>query len=310
VTFKLPKGVGTDELAVDYLLTVDGIETAANKAVTVRTKRVWLNAGTDDLTSQASIEAQSGSAYEVGLAALKLNFESSKERWFVGRPRFEGEGLVKDTFSKNPDGFIPLLPGAKQIYFGSADGFPIVEGKEGKAYTRDVDDMTGRRGVRIHPPVRELPDCVKEWASLGGDDLAWPLDDQPMSVGVLEGSPNAGFSTTLDLRYSDLLSSEGSERVVLPMSGVGKPPVDFRIGRIDVDHVAVTTGNKTVTVEGTYRVIQLLPGNRERFLTGIRSNISCSTNTGISVLPGTYKVIVQYQVTEGNKTSEYTVKVP
>jgi len=79
----------------------------------------------------------------------------------------------------------------------------------------------------------------------------------------------------------------------IPLGDLGKGPLDFKLGRLDVDDVDVTMADGTTKkVRGTYRVMNAAG-------TAAVVSSTFSTNTGIDLPPGKYKLHVEYPTSAG-----------
>ena len=92
----------------------------------------------------------------------------------------------------------------------------------------------------------------------------------------------------------------------------------IQLERLDVDDVAVTKENGEVyTVRGTFQLFSKGPNNswipftsRQDCSNGAGVPYSLYTNSGIDVMPGTYRLIISYSTAEGARTQDQTVTVP
>jgi hypothetical protein len=134
-------------------------------------------------------------------------------------------------------------------------------------------------------------------------------DGKSMVVGYNPGLWKATYDASVTPASGTVsyeISVNGT-RAPLPLAAVGAAPVDFQVGRFDVDHVDVTNADGThKNVPGLYKVSRLNVDGT----VGYHVASDCKTNSGLDVVPGKYKVSVAYRVTEGPKTVEYTIDVP
>lgn len=120
-------------------------------------------------------------------------------------------------------------------------------------------------------------------------------------------------------------ASEGTAHYELVVNGVPTivdlKPGDtktFQLERLDVDDVEVTKEDgSTYTVRGTWKLFRQGPNNswipvthRTDCSTGPGAQVAFSTNAGLDVLPGTYRLVFSYTTAEGAKTQEQIVTVP
>lgn len=79
----------------------------------------------------------------------------------------------------------------------------------------------------------------------------------------------------------------------IPLGDLGKGPLEFKLGRLDVDDVDVTMTDGThKKVRGTYRVYDAAGQNAI-------VDQTFSTNTGLDLPPGKYKLHVDYPTSAG-----------
>lgn len=289
-------------------------------------------------TSSFRLEAQAGKSYEVGLTALSINHD--RNDIYLGRS-FSlrvGEEVRDNKYDLNfdfygyrdkvvpfwnglKDKWVALFPGPTTVRFGIMDGF-TVDGKGGAKFTSSTGDFDGRQAVLVRTPVRELPNCGNIRYLIGPRTSAYGIDRhfEADSTSVADGSSLGvfGYNPAIWGPYDASTSpAQGTNAysiavynnnefyghgVLLPVSDVGNPPVEFAIGRIDVDDVERTGPNGQVgTVRGKYSVYSDK---------GILVVKECDTNSGVDVPPGKYKVVVSYDAVGGSKTSDYVVDVP
>ena len=90
---------------------------------------------------------------------------------------------------------------------------------------------------------------------------------------------------------------------VQDLGSLGGAAHETKLGRIDVDHVDVTTPTGTVEArEGIYRI--------ESDGMGMFQDRKFKTGTGVDVPPGTYRVVVSYPANSGWKEFTQTVTTP
>jgi hypothetical protein len=120
-------------------------------------------------------------------------------------------------------------------------------------------------------------------------------------------------------------ASEGANHYELvvnnvPMTLALKPgdTKTIQLERLDVDDVEITkeTG-ETYMARGTWQLYRQGTNNswlpitmRQDCSNGAGQAVTFPTNTGIDVLPGTYRLVISYTTGEGAKTQDMTVTVP
>jgi hypothetical protein len=120
-------------------------------------------------------------------------------------------------------------------------------------------------------------------------------------------------------------ASEGANHYELVVNNVAMPlalkPGDtktIQLERLDVDDVEITkeTG-ETYTVHGSFQLFRQGPNAswipitvRQDCSNGGGQQVAFPTNTGIDVLPGTYRLLISYSTAEGAKQQDQTVTVP
>lgn len=222
--------------------------------------------------------------------------------------RQAGEGTGRGGVKTTADGsrLLPLLAGDYYISFGLADGV-VARMVPGTTTIVTLTDPAARRVVRLRAPVRELPDAT----------CATPAEATPWEL-RLRGEPNtrsivlkAGEELDVGVALGmptvhELRASAWGSAVVLPLGEPGAGPKTWQLGRIDVDDVSI---NGRATVKGRYAVY---PADANGVATD-QNFLGCTptTNTGVDVPPGRYRVEIKYWTTEaGEKTDVHVVDVP
>ena len=209
----------------------------------------------------------------------------------------------------------PRLSGVYRLSWGYFDGIEVAVGPN-QVKQIDLSDLSTRRALRIvAPPTRELPNCndnpyVMRVARGNGYDTRLATLAPGQSVVIGEAGWNQGPANYLlntpgmtYLPYSSLSFD------LLPPAQPGEI-IEHRLGRLDVDDVAVDTPSGVRTVRGTYRVNRLRTSANGGDWEG-EEITSCTTHTGLDVLAGRYRIRVGYQTAEaGWKTTIIDVTVP
>lgn len=252
--------------------------------------------------------------------------DSSARRWTEGGAELHVPENVygSDGRTTKENASAAILPGTYRLSYELADGVEF-EIDAGKKKTIAIAPSAGRRIAKIVAPTRELP--TARCASAGVDTpgvFVWTQDeplprlrrwgDAPIADGASLEVGAASWHP--DVKY--MIRTTGTDLFVpLPLGAPGKGPLVYKLGRLDVDDVAVTQpdGSKK-RVAGTYAVWTMI----QRKGTWVEGEpvIECGeerietlpTNTGIDLPVGKYKLRVTYETAEaGKKTNEYTVDV-
>jgi hypothetical protein len=286
----------------------------------VRGERGYL---TSPVVPEVKVNANVGAQLPTGL--LGLDFDVSKT-WGLAlqglEDRMGGTRFVKDSKAQAsaPDEWFPVLTGLHRISFGLYDGVEVTVGAN-QAKRVDLGGTTQRRTVRIVAPKRELPDDVcgmqgrngaylfggRELGSNGTDFRPPGESRNGETVLASEQAIEIGMAPWITDREYVLYNPAINDVAVLPLSAKGNAPAVFQVGRIDVADVEVTVGNSVQTVKGNYMLYKL-DGGGQHVGPG---TYWCKTGTGADVLPGTYEVVVVYEVpVNGSKSQKFVVSVP
>lgn len=198
---------------------------------------------------------------------------------------------------------LPVIAGEHTFKWGLGDGI-VVALKPGEVVKLDQWDYAQRAVTRIVPPARELPDaCRGDRIETGSVELSNAIASTKVALrGPVEIGQNpkilGGHSFPIVMRLPCVLGE-----VSVSLGAVGAGPKELKLGRLDVDDVSVAMpdGSKK-TVRGSYRVLR---DGRDAI------SFRPSTNTGIDLPPGKYKVVVEYPTSAGTPgTFEETFTTP
>ena len=234
-------------------------------------------------------------------------------------------------FHEAADKTYAALPMTYHYQWGLFDGADVAV-RSGQIATVDLDARTNRRSIRVTAPTRAFPNARASMSPGSAVDCsAWiiggtrsdangttiasrttsafhPNDGQTIIVGEFVADDLIPVSHYLALGPTSQ-STPNLNSTALGLGQVGGEPAALKVGRIDVGHVAVTQGDgTTVTVVGSYDV------QRPVVVQGVEQfqSIGCPapTNTGIDVLPGRYRVVVDYDTAEsGHKQDVHDITI-
>lgn len=190
--------------------------------------------------------------------------------------------------------------GTYVVRYGFGDG-ATVKVTEGAFATLDLTANAGRRIARVTASPAELPSVmcagfnqIRGMRIVGkaGDGAARtaiiPID-KPFEVGQHEAVVKGRSASDVALTYTLPCLAMPAP---LPLGSTGAGPLDLKLGRLDVDDIAVTQNDGSVrAVRGKYQVYDK-NGN------GMLLN-PLDTNTGVDLPPGTYDVVATYTKTDG-----------
>jgi hypothetical protein len=298
-------GTPTEDLALTVVSTAGALTSYTNVSVALERRKA------------KTLQLLAGLRVRLG-TELKRDFGlrlGTFSRPIEGTPAYtgkdEGFPFTLDPTYQVETGAVFAKPNRTyEVRWGFADGMEFTTGAAATITTANLSNVTGRQRVEFVPPVRELGNaCV---SSTGNSMRLSAPNVSPYRefyVNISKESLIVGFNPKI-------FRSETPPKVVyrlpclsddvsLTYGALGGAPLQINIGRIDVDHVDVTTASGTVEQrEGTYEVLNPKTGlrvtNDERYKTG----------TGLDVPPGTYKVVVSYQADTGTKTFTEVVTVP
>jgi len=204
----------------------------------------------------------------------------------------------------------PRFAGPYRLVWGFHDGVDL-QLTANQVKQVNFGDLTNRRAIRIvAPPVREFPDCSSNrdyyWvtASNVSSRRQKLAAGQSVLIGEAAWKRDQGIVYTL---WTPGMFESTALRLDMPAQ-LGQV-AEYRLGRLDIDDVAVQTSGGIQKVRGSYRIYQLKMVNGQE-VEGENLNV-CSTHTGLDVLPGRYRIYVTYQTIEaGQKTTVMNVDVP
>ncbi|WP_394826633.1 hypothetical protein [Pendulispora albinea] len=218
-----------------------------------------------------------------------------------------------------------VLPGTYKIAYGysEADG-PIFDIAGGETKRIQAWDYAARRVAKVvAPPVRkfETVPCALVYAGATVQHYFLYYGRTHRMI-LPDGTSSAEFGVPAGSSYEYRLSMEGIYltddgallEVPVPLGERGQGALPFRIGRVDVDDVAVPQSDgSTKMVRGTYQVFRKYgvdSGGRDLFST---ANAACkrdstfSTRTGVDLPPGRYKLVVSYRAADGTQKQNVSV---
>lgn len=171
-------------------------------------------------------------------------------------------------------------------------------------------DVSQRRRVQIVAPAsRDLPDgscgggegqgwSVRTEASANWQKLTLPAGTT-LELGIGPWASNASYVLTNNV-------TKLSER--LPMGATGASPAVYKLGRIDVADVQLSSGQ---TVKGTYQVYAVRTDAQGQPTTDVVTKCALSTGTGLDLPAGKYRVATSYQTVESGTKLDYAdVAIP
>lgn len=211
----------------------------------------------------------------------------------------------------------PVLPGEYAFSITPFDG-AVATVTAGNTTTVDLRSPAGRRMASVRFEAGALPNGCRESrvhvrhqgpgaAAGGGAAKLVPLtvrtqDAKSVDLGVNDAivtRANAGIAPQPELVLPCV-----TRPVPIPLGNLGAGPRAMKVGRLDVDDVDVTGDFGKATVRGTYEVFVAATG--EPVLAS-----SLPTGTGIDLPAGTYRLVVHYTKTGGEKGSfEETFSTP
>lgn len=212
-----------------------------------------------------------------------------------------GPGLNGDGTS-----IVAAVPGDYAIPWGYGDGVVFTVRPNATTFV-NAWDYAQRRVVRVVPPTRELPDACSGTYSIsaanGNAGESFPSFTEPFEVGQNEVIHQEAYgqpSSSVELGLPCV-----STTYTLPLGAKGAGPKVAKLGRLDVDDVAVKMSDGTTQkVRGSYRLFDAQGQS-------ILRQSWYSTNTGLDLPPGTYKLHVDYPQSAGTTGSyEETFTVP
>lgn len=289
-------------------------------------------------SNKCEVELERGKTTKVKLSALELKYDPQVLSVHLGPTPQPGiwhktNGVTEEQVAQPGTFGVWVSPGqtAQQYVVADGDyrvGFGISNLSDislsvapGAILTQTLAIPDKRGFVKATKAVRELPNAgscpnfyvvARKGAYGQGDPLAgvvsqgyFTLDaETKVAMFPYQGQDAAHYEVVL-------------HDVVQPIDVKEGKTVALNLERIDVDDVEVTTENgETRNVRGTWQAFRAGPGNSWLPLNprdascNYRANMSFYTNSGIDVLPGTYKVVVTYATAEGNKTQEHVISVP
>lgn len=265
-----------------------------------------------------------------GIALIGAPAEGEPETLGIGDAKFYLPG-VKDPVSgslgwKDPstqmelaDGsvMLPMLGGKYQIRFGLEDEDAPVDGRtfslqSGDTKVINLNDLADRKMARITVGGATLPDARCEYGVPDGWYLAASPNANsshqgsnagPFDIGVLI-DPYTYDQTLVHYHVTTNVWAEG-KRAYIPLGKQGKGPLEWELGRLDVEDVLI---NDTDLVKGHYAVYPVSPTGTvygENFL-----KCKPETNTGVYLPPGKYSLVVEYMTEEGFKKDSYPFELP
>ncbi len=214
-----------------------------------------------------------------------------------------------------------------------------VSGKSNLAF--DITPADKRAHVKVKVPTRDFPDAA--WQCSGtnrnylvqrnkadvpgqGEPPGYDIQNNRAYYGPGEGIvAHKGFVLNVDydfkmfpfttaeapMHYDYVVNNQ-----VLPLDLTPGKVVTVPVDRIDVNDITLTkeTGEK-YTVQGTWQLFTPGPNNSwvpflVRDCGAGTTPFSAQTKTGVDVLPGNYRVLVNYTTAEGSKTQEHIISVP
>jgi hypothetical protein len=185
----------------------------------------------------------------------------------------------------------------------------------------DFNDYSKKAALRIVTPARFYPNCyagpsyqeyyriaVTTQVPTRPSTLIDPLDASGSTFVVADVGDSAG-ARQHRLWTAGSLNDE-SNAIPLTLSPAGGAIATLALGRVDVDDVDVATNTGSTTVKGTYRLYKITQKNGQDVVS-TRPITQCPTSTGIDVVPGRYKLVVDYQTVEtGVKQTVDIIDVP
>ncbi len=233
---------------------------------------------------------------------------------------------VKKTLGSGENATVDLAPSDKRATI-------VVK----KPAARELPDVPA---VRCHLPARTflVHRRAENTNGVWGEPPSYDQNQtSPQDLPLQPGSNHYGSSEQITswaalplkndttVKVFPFAASEGANHYELVVNNVATPlalkPGDTKtvqLERLDVDDVEVTkeTG-ETYMVKGTWQLFRQGANNawlpitvRQDCSTGAGAQTSFPTNSGLDVLPGTYRLVISYATAEGTKTQDHTVSVP
>ncbi len=233
---------------------------------------------------------------------------------------------VKETLSDGEKASVSLSPADRRATI-------VVK----KPVARELPDVPA---VRCHLPARTflVHRRAENANGVWGEPPSYDQNQtSPQDLPLQPGSNHYGSSEQITswaalplkndttVKVFPFAASEGANHYELVVNNVAMPlalkPGDTKtvqLERLDVDDVEITkeTG-ETYMAKGTWTLHRQGPNNtwlpvtvRQDCSTGAGAQASFPTNSGLDVLPGTYRLVISYTTGEGARTQEHTVSVP
>ena len=306
VTLSEPRARGSSDAPIDFVMGVPTVPV---------TNSFLSTQGGVTASVSGRVDANRGQTATVKLAGLKINLGSDRALGLDGSSSLEFErsrsGPKDMDLSVDPrpnvDTSHAVLVNPTQkvlLRWGIFDGQSFTTAAGGRTSTFNVQAVAGRMRAKISHAVRELPNgctIMRDEISVGGGgrSMTFPatvtktIGVNPEVVALESRAADGGkMSYRLPCMKYDL---------DLPVGSLGGAAREIKLGRIDVDHVDVTTPTGTVEArEGTYRIDN----------DGMFADQKFKTGTGVDVPPGTYHIVVSYYANSGSKEFTQTVTVP
>lgn len=298
---------GTTDAPLDFVM---GAQTG--RFVYVATSRQ----GGLSASSAGPVDVVRGQAATVKLAALKVKV-GTEATLGLGGPdplaaefsRANGRELSLTVDTRNVKATDAVLVNETQrvlVRWGLLDGQSFTTAAEGHVSTFSLQSAASRMRAKIVAAKRELPNGC----TIARDEITVGAIGRGMSFAASQTTIIGVNPEVVALESRD--ANGGKMTYVLPCMGyalelpvgsLGGAAHETRLGRIDVDHVDVTTPTGTVEArEGVYRI--------ESDGMGMFQDQKFKTGTGVDVPPGTYRVVVSYPANSGWKEFTQTVTAP
>lgn len=202
---------------------------------------------------------------------------------------------------------VPVFPGTYSYHWGLGDGLTFsLEGGEVK--TIDPRSYSQREVARIVPGARNKPNACSSSATLSWTLGHTPDQDaidlsEPVEIGRNPHNMPQGYR---DVQMTLSLGCvKGGAPIVYGTEGAG--PADLKLGRVDVSDVDVRQADgSTKKTRGSYTIH---PADSSGWSSEVAGPFT--TETGVDLLPGTYRVVVSYPTSAGTTgTYEETFTTP
>lgn len=302
-------------------LRVTRYTVASSKSTDLGTPMTGLSAGEVYAEMSGTMNAypmiKAGATTAIHLGGVVTKRDAARPTVGVQLATELGPGLSKTDVTPIPDvrlttgAFDPAVastvaqavpPGTYFVMFGFLDG-TTVKVAPGAFATLDLNGNAGRRIARVVPSPSELPNArcsgtngqramrITGPGSDGTGKTVLVSFEQPFEIGqnnsLVRLHQRTGYPTELSYVLPCLSMS-----APLTLGAEGAGPLDLKLGRLDVDDIAVTQNDGTVAaVRGTYQVYDK---NGNGMLT-----YPLETNTGVDLPPGSYDVVATYRKTDG-----------